>query len=64
MRSNDLIQISAAQGALSQAAQVLLSSHIENCVESTFQTSNAAEREEKVSELMHIFNRYAHLGGR
>ena len=59
-----LVQISAAQGALSKAAQVLLSAHIENCVESTFQAGDAEEREKKVSELMHIFSRYGHLGAR
>ena len=59
-----LVQISAAQGALSKAAQVLLSSHIETCVESTFQSGNAEEREKKVNELMHIFSRYGHLGAR
>ena len=59
-----LIQLSAAQGALNKAAQVLLSDHIEHCVQATFEAGDVTEREKKVNELMHMFDRYGRLGGR
>ena len=58
-----LVQLSAAQGALSKAAQVLLASHIEDCVQETFETGDKADRAARVSDLMHVFNRYSRIGG-
>ena len=59
-----LVQLSAAQGALNKAAQILLSAHIEQCVQETFESDDQAERGQRVSELMHLFDRFGRLGGR
>ena len=58
-----LVQLSAAQGALSKAAQVLLASHIEESVQATLDTEDQADRAARVSDLMHVFNRYSRIGG-
>jgi len=54
-----LLQLSAAQGALGQAGKVVLSNHIETCVADAFETGDAAERSEKIEELVDVFARYA-----
>ncbi len=57
-----LLQISAAQGALGKAGQVLLGEHIRTCVADAFATGDEADRDEKVDELMDVFSRYGGLG--
>jgi DNA-binding FrmR family transcriptional regulator len=57
-----LLQISAAQGALGKAGHVLLESHIRSCVSEAFEGGDAAEREQKVDELMDVFARYGGIG--
>ena len=57
-----LLQISAAQGALGKAGQVLLGEHIRTCVADAFATGDDDDREEKVDELMDVFARYGGLG--
>ena len=53
-----LTQISAAQGALSKAGQVLLGSHIETCVADTFRSGNSARRKQRIDELLDVFGRF------
>jgi len=57
-----LLQISAAQGALGKAGQVLLAEHIRTCVADAFAGGDEASREEKVDELMDVFARYGGVG--
>ena len=57
-----LLQISATCGALNKVGQILLESHIENCVSHAFATGDAKERKRKVDELMDVFARYGSVG--
>lgn len=59
-----LLQIASAQAALGQAAKVLLRSHIETCVSDALASGKAAQREQKLDELMDVLSRYAGLGKR
>ncbi len=56
-----LLQISAAQGALGKVGQILLESHIRECVQEAFSRGDEQARDEKIAELMEVFARY---GGR
>ena len=56
-----LLQLSAAQGALGRVGEIVLASHIETCVAQACEHGSAAERREKIDELMTVFRRY---GGR
>lgn len=58
-----LLQISAVQGALGKAGQMLLGTHVETCVASAFESGSQKERKESVDELMEVFSRYGGLGG-
>ncbi len=58
-----LLQISAVQGALGKAGQLLLGSHVETCVASAFETGSKKERQQSIDELMEVFSRYG-TGGR
>ena len=59
-----LLQISAGQGALGKAGQVLLGTHVETCVANAFESGSKAERENSIAELMEVFARYGGIGGR
>lgn len=59
-----LVQIAAAQGALNKAGQDLLTNHIQHCVHDVFENGNSEDRAQKVNELLNIFQRYTHIGGR
>ena len=59
-----LLQVSAVQGALGKLGQLVLAEHIRNCVADAFETGGQPERDRKVAELMQVFGRYAHIGGR
>ncbi|MDG2334755.1 MAG: metal-sensitive transcriptional regulator [Myxococcota bacterium] len=59
-----LLQISAAQGALGKAGQLLLGTHVESCVANAFESGSKKEREETVNELMEVFSRYGGIAGR
>lgn len=59
-----LLQISAAQGALGKAGQLLLGTHVETCVAAAFESGSKKERERSLGELMEVFSRYSGLGGR
>lgn len=53
-----LLQISAAQGALGGAGQMILGKHIETCVSEALRHGNDDERQEKIDELLDVFSRY------
>jgi DNA-binding FrmR family transcriptional regulator len=59
-----LLQISAAQGALGKAGQLMLGSHLRTCVTSALEGGDPEAREETVQELMDVFSRYGGLGAR
>ena len=59
-----LLQISAVQGALGKAGQMLLGTHVETCVVNAFESGSLKERKASVDELMEVFSRYGGLGGR
>jgi DNA-binding FrmR family transcriptional regulator len=54
-----LTQIAAAQAALGQAGNQVLSRHIETCVAESFKTGSNADREQKIAEIMDIFSRFS-----
>ena len=59
-----LLQISAAQGALGKAGQLLLGSHVETCVADAFAQGSPRDRQQVIDELMEVFSRYGRIGGR
>jgi DNA-binding FrmR family transcriptional regulator len=59
-----LLQISAVQGALGKASQLLLGSHVETCVASAFETGSKQDRQTSIDELMQVFARYSGISGR
>lgn len=59
-----LLQVAAVRAALDGMGKVLLSSHVETCVAGALKSGNAKERERKIEELMEVFSRFAHIGGR
>ena len=59
-----LLQISAVQGALGKAGQLLLGSHVQTCVASAFESGSKKKRQQSIDELMEVFSRYGGIGGR
>ncbi|MCH7598632.1 MAG: metal-sensitive transcriptional regulator [Myxococcales bacterium] len=59
-----LLQISAVQGALGKAGQLLLGSHVETCVATAFASGNKKARQTSIDELMEVFARYGGISGR
>ena len=59
-----LLQISAAQGALSKIGQIILGSHIQTCVRDSFEHGSKPARQKKIDELMDVFARYSRIGAR
>lgn len=52
-----LMQISAVRAALAKVSKVLLGAHIQHCVVGAFESQNAKEREQKIEELLKIFEK-------
>jgi len=52
-----LLQISAARAALAKASKLLLESHVRTCVHDTFAKRNASARDEKIAELVRVFDK-------
>ncbi len=59
-----LLQIAAVRAALDQVGKLVLESHVETCVASALASGDAEERAQKISELMQVFSRYAHIRSR
>ena len=59
-----LLQISAVQGALGKASQLLLGSHVETCVATAFESGSKKDRQTSIDELMEVFARYGGISGR
>ncbi len=56
-----LMQIAAANGALGKVGQIILESHLQSCVTNAMRSGNAKERQEKLNELIKVFNKYARI---
>ncbi|MBW2313828.1 MAG: metal-sensitive transcriptional regulator [Deltaproteobacteria bacterium] len=59
-----LLQVAAVRGALDGVGKLLLSSHVETCVADAFASGRPKDRREKAAELMEVFSKFAHIGGR
>lgn len=59
-----LLQVAAVRGALDGVGKLLLSSHVDTCVAEAFASGRPRDRKEKVAELMTVFSKFAHIGGR
>ncbi len=59
-----LLQIAAVRGALDKAGKLLLEGHVETCVTDAIRSGRAKDRNEKLGELIEVFARFAHIGGR
>jgi DNA-binding FrmR family transcriptional regulator len=59
-----LLQIAAVRGALDQLGKLLLEGHVETCVSDAIRSGRARDRDEKLAELIEVFSRFAHIGGR
>ncbi len=59
-----LLQIAAVRGALDKLGKLLLEGHVETCVTDAIRSGRARDRDEKLAELIEVFSRFAHIGGR
>lgn len=59
-----LLQVAAARAALDGMGKVLLNGHIETCVTDAIASGRPKERKRKIAELMEVFSKFAHIGGR
>ncbi len=56
-----LLQIAAVRAALAKVGKIVLESHVETCVADALASGRRKDRAEKISELMEVFSRYAHI---
>ena len=54
-----LMQISAATGALSKVAEIVLENHLKTCVAEAMKNNDSKDREQKLEELIKLFRKYA-----
>lgn len=59
-----LLQVASAQAALGKAGKLVLRAHVDTCVSAVMASGSAAERKQKVDELMQVFARYGRMGGK
>ncbi len=59
-----LLQIAAVRGALDKVGKLLLEGHVETCVTAAIRSGRAKDRNQKLGELIEVFARFAHIGGR
>jgi len=59
-----LLQISAVQGALEQVSKILMTRHIQTCVQDSLRAGSERERSQKIDELVRVFTRHSGLAGR
>ncbi|MBP2672072.1 MAG: hypothetical protein H6Q85_2138 [candidate division NC10 bacterium] len=59
-----LLQISAVQGALEQVSKILMTRHIQTCVQDSLRAGSERERSKKIDELVRVFTRHSGLAGR
>ena len=56
-----LLQIAAARAALGRVGRLVLESHVNTCVASAMTNGDDSERQEKLRELLDVFEQYADL---
>lgn len=54
-----MMQISAATGALSKVAEIVLENHLKTCVTEAMQNDDVKDRDQKLEELIKLFRKYA-----
>lgn len=59
-----LMQVAAARAALDGLGKVLLQDHVEHCVAEAFESPRRGDRDQKIKELMRVFAKFSHIGGR
>ncbi len=59
-----LLQVAAVRAALDGMGKLLLRSHVETCVADAIASGRPKDRKEKIVELMEVFAKFAHIGGR
>lgn len=59
-----LLQVAAVRAALDGVGKVVLRSHVETCVSDALASGRPKQRREKIAELMEVFAKFAHIGGR
>jgi DNA-binding FrmR family transcriptional regulator len=59
-----LLQVAAVRAALDGVGKLLLNAHVETCVADALASGRTKDRKEKVAELMEVFSKFAHIGGR
>ena len=59
-----LMQVAAVRGALDKLGKILLEGHVETCVAEAFESGRSQDRDQKLDELLEVFSRFAHIGGR
>lgn len=59
-----LLQIAAVRAALDKVGKLLLEGHVETCVADALRSGRTRDRDEKLAELLEVFSRFAHIGGR
>ncbi len=59
-----LLQVAAVRAALDGMGKLLLNSHVETCVADAIASGRPKDRKEKIEELMEVFSKFAHVGGR
>ncbi len=59
-----LMQVAAVRAALDKVGKLLLENHVETCVADAFESGRPRERNQKIEELLEVFSRFAHIGGR
>jgi DNA-binding FrmR family transcriptional regulator len=53
-----LLQIAAARAALDRVGKILLGSHVKTCVSDALRGDDRADRDQKIDELLEVFERY------
>ena len=56
-----LLQLQAAQSAMTQVARIVFESHMHSCVRAALESDDADEAHEKVDEVLDMFARYSQL---
>lgn len=59
-----LLQVAAVRAALDGVGKLLLNSHVETCVADALTSGRPKERKQKIAELLEVFSKFGHIGGR
>ena len=59
-----LHQVAAVRAALDGVGKLILRSHVETCVADALVSGRPKDRTEKIDEIMQVFSKFSHVGGR